>query len=79
MHHRCRRCSTVAPGLLRRYLVSDSGESVLVTHGHYFEAYCALASDWLMRIASDALAVETPGQLNLQELVGMNLPLSQLA
>jgi predicted phosphodiesterase len=61
------------------YLVSDSGESVLVTHGHYFEAYWALASDWLMRIASDALAVETPGQLNLQELVGMNLPLNQLA
>jgi UDP-2,3-diacylglucosamine pyrophosphatase LpxH len=61
------------------YLVSDTGESVLLTHGHYFEAYWALASDWLVRIAGDALAVETPGQLNLQELVGMNLPLNQLA
>jgi hypothetical protein len=61
------------------YLVSDSGEAVLLTHGHYFEAYWALASDWLMRVAADAVAVETPGQLNLQELVGINLPLNQLA
>ena len=61
------------------YLVSDSGESVLVTHGHYFEAYWALASDWLMKVAGDAIAVETPGELNLQELVGLNLPLNQLA
>ena len=51
----------------------------ILTHGHYFEAYWALASDWLMPIAAEALAVETPGQLNLQELVGMDLPLNQLA
>jgi UDP-2,3-diacylglucosamine pyrophosphatase LpxH len=61
------------------YLVSDAGESVLMTHGHYFEAYWALASDWLLRLAADAVALETPGQLNLQELVGINLPLNQLA
>jgi UDP-2,3-diacylglucosamine pyrophosphatase LpxH len=61
------------------YLVSDVGESVLLTHGHYFEAYWALASDWLMQAAPDAVAVERPGQLNLQELVGINLPLNQLA
>jgi hypothetical protein len=52
------------------YLVTDAGESVLITHGHYFEAYWALASDWVLRIAADFVAVETPGQLNLQELVG---------
>jgi predicted phosphodiesterase len=61
------------------YLVSDQGESVLVTHGHYFEAYWALASDWLLHFAGDAIRLETPGLPNLQELVGMNLPLNQLA
>jgi UDP-2,3-diacylglucosamine pyrophosphatase LpxH len=61
------------------YLVSEAGDSVLVTHGHYFEAYWSLASDWLVRVASNALATETRGRLNLQELVGINLPLNQLA
>ncbi|MGE3191087.1 MAG: metallophosphoesterase [Vicinamibacterales bacterium] len=61
------------------YLVGDDGESVLVTHGHYFEAYWAMASDWLMHFAADHVPLETPGEPNLQELVGMNLPLNQLA
>jgi UDP-2,3-diacylglucosamine pyrophosphatase LpxH len=61
------------------YLVSDKGESVLVTHGHYFEPYWALASDWLMEFAADLLPLQTFGEPNLQELVGMNLPLNQLA
>lgn len=61
------------------YLVGASGESVLVTHGHYFESYWAVASDWLVRLAGDDLALEVPGELNLQELVGINLPLNQLA
>jgi UDP-2,3-diacylglucosamine pyrophosphatase LpxH len=61
------------------YLVTDTGESVLVTHGHYFEPYWALASDWLMQFASDLLPLQTFGEPNLQELVGMNLPLNQLA
>ena len=61
------------------YLVTDTGESVLVTHGHYFEPYWALASDWLMEFAADLLPLQTFGEPNLQELVGMNLPLNQLA
>lgn len=61
------------------YLVSDTGECVLVTHGHYFEAYWALASDWLLQFADDEVPLETPGEPTLQELVGMNLPLNQLA
>jgi UDP-2,3-diacylglucosamine pyrophosphatase LpxH len=61
------------------YLVTDAGESVLVTHGHYFEPYWALASDWLMECAADLLPLQTFGEPNLQELVGMNLPLNQLA
>lgn len=61
------------------YLVSETGECVLVTHGHYFEAYWALASDWLLQFAGDEVPLETPGEPTLQELVGMNLPLNQLA
>lgn len=61
------------------YLVSDAGECVLVTHGHYFEAYWALASDWLLHFGGDAVKLETAGLPNLQELVGLNLPLNQLA
>jgi UDP-2,3-diacylglucosamine pyrophosphatase LpxH len=61
------------------YLVSHTGESVLVTHGHYFEAYWALASDWLLHFAGESVKLETPGLPNLQELVGLNLPLNQLA
>jgi hypothetical protein len=61
------------------YLVTDEGESVLVTHGHYFEAYWALASDWLLLFADDQIPLETPGEPTLQELVGMNLPFNQLA
>lgn len=61
------------------YLVSDAGECVLVTHGHYFEAYWALASDWLLQFADDEVPLETAGEPTLQELVGMNLPLNQLA
>lgn len=60
------------------YLVSDAGESVLVTHGHYFEAYWALAADWLVGLGPD-LPLERPGEPNLREFVGMNLPLNQLA
>lgn len=61
------------------YLVTDAGDSVLVTHGHYFEPYWALASDWLMKFAADLIPLQRLGEPNLQELVGMNLPLNQLA
>jgi UDP-2,3-diacylglucosamine pyrophosphatase LpxH len=60
------------------YLVTDAGESVLLTHGHYFEAYWSLASDWAMRLARDDLGLEE-GELSLQDMVGINLPLNQLA
>ena len=61
------------------YLITDDGECVLLTHGHYFEAYWSVASEWISRIAADDLEVEMDGELNLREMVGINLPLSQLA
>jgi UDP-2,3-diacylglucosamine pyrophosphatase LpxH len=61
------------------YLITDSGECVLLTHGHYFEAYWSVAAEWVSRIAADDLELELGGELNLREMVGVNLPLSQLA
>jgi UDP-2,3-diacylglucosamine pyrophosphatase LpxH len=61
------------------YLVTEEGESVLLTHGHYFEAYWTLLGEWVVRLAGDELPNERPGELNVRELVGVNFPLHQLA
>ena len=61
------------------YLVSELGESVLLTHGHYFEAYWTLLGEWALRLAPDDLPAERHGELSVRELVGVNLPLHQLA
>jgi predicted phosphodiesterase len=58
------------------YMVSDD-ESVLITHGQYFETYWSLTSEWAMKIASDDLQVGK--NLDLHEMIGINFPLSQLA
>jgi 3',5'-cyclic AMP phosphodiesterase CpdA len=61
------------------YLVTAEGESLLLTHGHYFEAYWTALGEWALRLAGDDLALETAGELSVQELVGVNFPLHQLA
>ena len=61
------------------YLLTRGGESILLTHGHYFEAYWSLASEWVTRFAGDDLKIARGGELSLREMVGINLPLSQLA
>jgi predicted phosphodiesterase len=61
------------------YLVTEEGQSVLLTHGHYFEAYWTLLGEWAVRLAADDLPHERPGELSVRELVGINLPLHQLA
>jgi hypothetical protein len=61
------------------YLVQEDGTSVVFTHGHYFEAYWTLLGEWALRLADDDLANERPGELSVQELVGVNFPLHQLA
>ncbi|HEO64620.1 MAG TPA: metallophosphoesterase, partial [Spirochaetes bacterium] len=58
------------------YMVTDN-ESVLITHGQYFEQYWAFASEWVTKLAPDAL--EIGDQMDLKEMVGINFPLSQLA
>lgn len=61
------------------YLVTEEGETLLLTHGHYFEAYWTLLGEWAVRLAGEDLPHEQPGELSVRELVGVNFPLHQLA
>jgi UDP-2,3-diacylglucosamine pyrophosphatase LpxH len=61
------------------YLVTEEGENVLLTHGHYFEAYWTLLGEWAVRLAEGDLPHERSGELSVRELVGVNFPLHQLA
>ncbi len=61
------------------YLVTDEGDCALLTHGHYFESYWSFAAEWAMLLAGDDLKLEMDGEMNLREMVGINLPLNQLA
>jgi predicted phosphodiesterase len=60
------------------YLVTDESESLLLTHGHYFEAFWSVAAEWASLLASDDLQLDN-GVLSLRDVVGINLPLHQLA
>jgi len=60
------------------YLVTDRGESLLLTHGHYFEAFWSVAAEWTALLAFDDLELESE-EMSLREVVGVNLPLHQLA
>jgi hypothetical protein len=61
------------------YLVTREGESVLLTHGHYFEAYWSAAAEWALLLAREDLLLEGGAEPSLRDLVGLNLPLNQLA
>jgi predicted phosphodiesterase len=61
------------------YLVTAEGESVLLTHGHYFDTYWTLLGEWAVRLAAGDFPQERPGELTVRELVGVNFPLHQLA
>jgi UDP-2,3-diacylglucosamine pyrophosphatase LpxH len=60
------------------HLVTDEGESLLLTHGHYFEAFWSVAAEWTSLLAHDDLKLEGEG-MSLRDVVGINLPLHQLA
>jgi len=60
------------------HLVTDAGESLLLTHGHYFEAFWSMAAEWTALLAFDDLELESES-MSLREVVGINLPLHQLA
>ncbi len=64
------------------YLVSDDGKGTLVTHGHYFQQYWTVTSQIALAVAH--VGNLAPGglachELDVNELVGINFPLVQLA
>ncbi len=60
------------------YFVTPANETILITHGQYFETYWSLASRWLpLILGTEDLSVSLP--LDLEDLVSLNFPLSQLA
>jgi hypothetical protein len=58
------------------YMVTDE-ESILLTHGHYLEAYWSAVSEWAVRISRNGLKIGR--ELDVGELVAINFPLCQLA
>jgi len=60
------------------YLVAEDGESVLLTHGHYFEAFWAAAAEWALLLAREDLPLEGGSEPSIRDLVGLNLPLNHL-
>jgi DNA repair exonuclease SbcCD nuclease subunit len=58
------------------YMVTDH-ESILMTHGHYLEAYWTLLGEWTMKIGQEDLKIGDA--LDVRELVAINFPSCQLA
>lgn len=58
------------------YIVTDT-ESVIVTHGHYLEAYWTLTCEWAEKVAEKDLGIDE--KLDLWEMVAINFPTCQLA
>ncbi|MFZ5981715.1 MAG: metallophosphoesterase [Candidatus Zixiibacteriota bacterium] len=58
------------------YLITDT-ESVLLTHGHYLEAYWTMCGEWVRKIAREDLNIGDA--LDVAELVTINGPMCQLA
>jgi predicted phosphodiesterase len=67
------RFNFVYPNL---YVISDAG-SVLITHGHYFETYWSLLSEWAQEILGNDLPITIP--MVLKEMVSINFPTNQLS
>ena len=58
------------------YFVSGK-ESILITHGHYLDAFWSLAGEWELKIAREDLKLGD--EVDLREMVALNFPLCQLS
>jgi UDP-2,3-diacylglucosamine pyrophosphatase LpxH len=58
------------------YMVTDN-ESIIMTHGHYLEAYWSMLGEWVVRIGRKGLGIGE--DLDIKEIVAINFPLCQLA
>lgn len=59
------------------YVVSRDGQCILITHGHYCEPFWSFTSDWVLKLAPNALKLSEP--LSIKNLVEINFPMCQLA
>ncbi len=59
------------------YIVRKNGESVLLTHGQYFDTAWSLCGEWALKIFGDDLTKGNPLNL-IAQMVGNNHPLNQL-
>ncbi len=57
------------------YIITEN-ESILLTHGHYFEAFWTFLSEWGQKVFSEDLPIGE--NLDLAEMVGINFPQNQL-
>jgi len=59
------------------YLLTNA-ESVLLTHGQYLEPYWSVMGRWAQYLFDGALDLKSGGLIDLEEMVALNFPLSQL-
>lgn len=59
------------------YLVTRDEETILLTHGQYFQVFWSLLSDWAPKVFQTDLKVAVPPLIKI--LTHLNFPLSQLS
>ncbi|MGD9078635.1 MAG: DUF362 domain-containing protein [Desulfobacterales bacterium] len=60
------------------WLITAQGESVLITHGHYFETYYTLAGELASKLTQNDKP-SLPENFTVHQMVGVNFPFTQLA
>ncbi len=64
-------------GFPNAYLITDTGECIVMTHGQYFQVFWSLISEWAPKVFQADLRVNQP--LSIKNVVELNFPLSQLS
>jgi UDP-2,3-diacylglucosamine pyrophosphatase LpxH len=67
----------ISVGYPNAYLVTSQGETLLLTHGQYFEDFWSLISDWAPKIFKSDYVLDTAPMI--MNLTHVNYPLSQLS
>lgn len=60
------------------YFIDKSGQSTLITHGQYFEAYWSFLSEVIPKVFDD-IEVKNKDRLTVSEMVALNYPSNQLS
>ena len=64
-------------GFPNAYVATRQNETILLTHGQYFQVFWSLVSEWAPRLFQSDLKVNIP--LIMKNLVQLNFPVSQLS